>query len=762
MHQRHSPSWQVTSLPLPNPTRVTSDSQDQLVRELIGVVESVRHHNPEDGWTVARVRVSEGSGEGALVAVVGNLAEAREGMEVRLWGEWTTHPQWGDQFRFHRYEIRPPMTPDEIKRFLSSGAIAGVGPKTAELLVAEFGEETLQALGDAKRLRQVPGIGPRRAQRIAEEWKRQLLDDKQRTLMRLQGMGITAAQAIRIEKHYRHDALPVVEENPYQLALEVEGIGFKTADRIARAVGMPRNSPHRLQAGLGHALQQASQQGHCFLPKERLLEYSGQLLECGDAELLSDAYDALVAGKWAVVERARLGDEEGVAEVVYLPKLWRAEQETGRHLRRLVNAPAAAYATERMLREWLEGDRRVGEMALSEEQAEAVRLALTSKVLILTGGPGVGKTTVTRAIVEVFEQSGCRVLLASPTGRAAKRLSEVTGRGAKTIHRLLEIDPREWVFRRNERRPLEGDVVIVDEASMLDIELTFALVRAIPDQARFVLVGDVDQLPSVGPGLVLHDLIESEALPVARLTEIFRQDQESQIVMAAYRVNEGKLPLFPAHPSDTDDCILVSEEDSGRFAERIVQIVQEDLPRQGFTSSDIQVLTPMNKRELGTVQLNRVLQSALNSPQAGKQEVRRGEKTIREGDRVVQTVNNYEKEVFNGDVGTVVGIDTSKSSVAVQFSDASAIYDPDDLDELELAYALTVHKAQGSEYPAVVLICHTSQYVMLQRNLLYTGLTRAQRKCVLLGNRPAVWTAVRNNRPARRWTRLRELIAGLG
>ncbi len=741
---------------------MTSYTEEESLRELVGIVEAVRHHNPDDGWTVARVRVSEGSGAGTVVAVVGNLAEAREGMEVKLWGEWVTHPQWGEQFRFRRYELRQPMTAEQIRRFLSSGAVRGIGPATAELLVSRFGDDTLDAMADPEQLRQVPGIGPRRAQAIAERWRRQRLDDKQRTLMRLQGMGITAAQAIRIEKQYGGDALAVVQDNPYQLALEVEGIGFKIADRIARAVGMSRNSPARLQAGLGHALQQAAQQGHCFLPKPRLLQDAAQLLECDDPEMLADACDAAVAHGWMVVERMERGEGAGAEEAVYLPRLWRAEHETARHIRRLLKAPAGAQATDRVLREWLAGDRRVGDMSLSRQQGEAVRTALTNKVSVITGGPGVGKTTVTRALVEVFEESGCRVLLASPTGRAARRLSELTGRPAKTIHRLLEIDPVEWRFRRNEERPLEGDVVIVDEASMLDIELMHALVRAIPDDARLVLVGDVDQLPSVGPGLVLRDLISSRTIPVARLTEIFRQDRESQIVMNAYRVNQGKPPLFHSPPRAADDCIMVSEDTPGRITERIIEIVQEGLPREGFTAADIQVLTPMNKRDLGTVRLNLMLQEALNPKTPEKREVRRGDKVIREGDRVVQTVNNYEKEVFNGDVGTVVGIDASTRTVAVQFLEASARYEYDELDDLELAYALTVHKSQGSEYPAVVLICHTSQWVMLQRNLLYTGLTRAQKKCVIVGNRPAVWTAVRNNRPARRWTRLRELVAGGG
>jgi exodeoxyribonuclease V alpha subunit len=733
------------------------DGVEEKPRELAGVVEGVRHHNPEDGWTVARLRVTEGAG--GIVTAVGNLAEAREGMEVKLWGQWVTHPQWGEQFRFTRYELQQPLTVEAIKRFLSSGAIKGVGPATAAQLMARFGEDALRVLEEEpERLREIAGIGRRRAAAIAGAWREQRDSDKQGILMRLQGMGISAALAIRIHRHYAEESVALVERNPYQLALEVEGIGFKTADRIARAVGMPRSSPFRLQAGVAYALQEAAQQGHCFLPKDRLLDYAAQLLEVEDEEAVSDAYAALLHDKWVVGETARR--PEGTEELAYLPRLWQAERETARHLRRLRGAEAAASTTADSLRSWLEGDRRVGEAALSEQQAEAVRLALTEKVVVLTGGPGVGKTTVTRAIVEVFERSGCRVLLASPTGRAAKRLSEVTGRPAKTIHRLLEIDPREWKFRRDEHRPLEGDVVIVDEASMLDIELTHALVRAIPDPARLLLVGDVDQLPSVGPGLVLRDLIESKAVPVVRLTEIFRQDRESQIVMNAYRVNEGKYPEFHAPPQPGDDCVLLSEESAEAITQQVVRLVGVELAKEGFTPQDIQVLTPMNKRDLGTVRLNRVLQEAVNPPRSGKREVKRGDKVMREGDRVVQTVNNYEKEVFNGDVGTVVGIDAGASTVAVQFFDTSARYGYDELDELELAYALTVHKAQGSEYPAVVLICHTSQYVMLQRNLLYTGITRAQRKCVVVGNRPAVWTAVRNNRIARRFTRLRELVGG--
>jgi exodeoxyribonuclease V alpha subunit len=510
----------------------------------------------------------------------------------------------------------------------------------------------------------------------------------------------------------------------------------------------------------------AAQQGHCFLPKEHLLEQSARLLECGDAEALQEAHDTLCANGWVQVEegvelRFVPGQpSEGTAEAVYLPRLWRAEQGVARHLRRLREAEPEARAVEESLNEWVKGGRMIGETALSRQQAEAVRLAITEKVVVLTGGPGVGKTTVTRAIVDLFETSGCKVSLASPTGRASKRLAEVTGRPAKTIHRLLEIDPVAWQFRRNEETPLDADVVIVDESSMLDLELMHALVRAVPDRARLILVGDVDQLPSVGPGLVLRDLIHSKTIPVARLTEIFRQDRESQIVMNAYRVNEGRVPEFHLPPRPGDDCTFLSESDQDAIVQRIVKLVGEELRQEGFLPQDIQVLTPMNKRALGTIQLNSVLQSALNPPGPGKGEVRRADKLIRVGDRVVQTVNNYTKDVFNGDVGTVLLAEPATGKLAVQFYDTTAWYDREDLDELELAYALTVHKAQGSEYPAVVLLCHTSQYIMLQRNLLYTGLTRAQRRCAFVGNRQAVWTAVRNNRPARRYTRLRQLLAG--
>ncbi|MCJ7823131.1 MAG: ATP-dependent RecD-like DNA helicase, partial [Armatimonadetes bacterium] len=669
-----------------------ADRESGADRELAGAIEAVRHHNEEDGWTVARLRVADGfGGAGSVVSVVGCIAEARPGMEVKLWGEWATHPVYGEQFRFVRYQIERPMTADAIQRFLASGGIKGIGPALSEAIIARFGDDTLRVLEEAPvQLASIRGISKKKAAAIGEEWHRQRDDDSQSVLMQLQGLGISAAQAIRIHRHYGPESAQVVEHNPYQLAIEVDGIGFKSADRIARTLGLSPSSPFRLQAGMSHALQEAAQQGHCFLPKDKLLEHAARLLECADMEALLDAHDALCAKDWVTVEEGvelRLvpgQPSEGTAQAVYLPRLWRAEREVARHLRRLQAAAAAARTTDESLSVWLQGDRKVSGATLSPQQAEAVRLALTEKVLVLTGGPGVGKTTVTRAMVDVFETSGCTVALASPTGRASKRLSEVTGRPAKTIHRLLEIDPIAWQFRRNEERPLEADVVIVDEASMLDIELTWALVRAVPDKGRLIFVGDVDQLPSVGPGLVLRDLIDSKAVPVVRLKEIFRQDRESQIVMNAYQVNAGRAPEFHVPPRPGDDCVFLSENDQETLVRRIVQLVGNDLPQQGFQPQDIQVLTPMNKRALGTIQLNSVLQSALNPPRRHVRELKRGDKLLREGDRVVQTVNNYSKEVFNGDVGTVLAVDPAAGKVTVQFLDNAAWYEHDDLDELEL------------------------------------------------------------------------------
>jgi exodeoxyribonuclease V alpha subunit len=721
--------------------------------ELRGALETVRFHNADSGWTVARFRV-EGYQDRATV--VGHLADPAPDQELVLFGRWATHPRFGEQFQFERYQLSRPATRQGIERYLASGIIKGIGPQLAAALVGYFGEEVLRIIDEQPhRLFEVPGIGERKAEAIRRGWQQQKA--VQNIMLFLQGHGVSSAYALRIYRHYGDRAVEVVERNPYQLAQEVSGIGFKTADRIARTMGLPSDSPERIEAGLIFALQEASAQGHVFLPRAHLLPYAQGLLEVEEGPV-QEACARLIESQ-RLVGVGLEGSEQELA--VYLPEFFHAEQEVARHLGRLLRAPGEFRALRPALEQWQAQERRVGEVQLSAQQAAAAAKALEDKVLVITGGPGVGKTTVTKAIVDIHEASGCRVELASPTGRAAKRLSEMTRRPARTIHRLLELDPETWRFRRDENNPLLADLVIVDEASMLDLLLARHLLAAVPEGARLVLVGDADQLPSVGPGLVLRDLIGSGRVPVARLTEIFRQEEESGIVVNAHRVNQGMMPRFARGAGLEEDCCFLVEDDPEAIVERVKRLVETDLRALGFDPREIQVLSPMNKRALGTARLNQVLQSALNPPRPGRAELKRGEKVLREGDRVIQTVNNYKKDVFNGDVGRLLTVDRENQELVVVFPEQPRVsYDLDELDQLELAYALSVHKSQGSEYPAVIIICHSSQYVMLQRNLLYTALTRAQKKAVLIGNRPALWRAVRNDQETRRYSRLRALVAG--
>ncbi len=731
---------------------------------LTGRIFQLLHHNAQDGWTVARFEAEEA---GAPVTVVGHFAEPSSKETLALFGRWVRHPRYGRQFRFDRYQLQRPTTPEGLARYLSSGILKGVGPVTAKRMVEAFGAEVLQILdAEPEKLAQIPGISAAKMEKIRQGWVEQ--KGVQNVMLFLQGHGISAAYAHRIFRHYGDQAIQVVEANPYRLAAEVSGIGFRIADRIAQTMGFPLHSPFRIEAGIVYTLEQAAEQyGHVFLPQRMLFDSAQTALGVEEAGFeisdlrsqMEDALSRLLADGRLVAETLRAGEEPAV----YLPEMYAAERAVAARVRKLLETPASAQVSRETLDEWLASSRRVRGITLSEEQARAVAAALSNKVLVLTGGPGVGKTTCTKAIVDLFEDSGCKVQLACPTGRAAKRLSELTGREARTIHRLLELDPMSWQFRRNRKNPLEAEVVVVDEASMLDLPLTQSLLEAMPDGARLIMVGDADQLPSVGAGIVLRDLLSARNIAQVSLQEIFRQEKESMIVSNAHRVNQGQLPVL-VRPGEQEgaNCIFISEYDPEKITERVINLVGEELPAEGLSPWQIQVITPMHKGDLGTIRLNRLLQGALNPAAPGRREIRRGEKTLREGDRVMQVKNNYSKQVFNGDVGTIVGVAEEEQTLSVQFPEQAAKYEVQELEELELAYAMSVHKSQGSEYPAVIIIAHPSHYVMLQRNLLYTALTRAQRLAVIIGSHRALWRAVNNNRQVRRFSRLRGRIEASG
>jgi exodeoxyribonuclease V alpha subunit len=734
-------------------------------RTLSGTIRQVIHHNEEDGWTVAGFIV-EGYPE--PVTIVGHLVAPAEDQGLVLQGRWVRHPRYGDQFKFSQYQVSRPTSPKALERYLASGVLKGVGPVTAKRMVEAFGCDILQVLDESPhRLSEIPGISEGKAEKIRLCWTEQ--KGVQEVMLFLQGHGISAAYAHRIFRHYGGGAVEVVEQNPYRLAAEVSGIGFKTADRIAQQLGFPVSSPFRIEAGLIHTLEEAADQGHVFLPRHLLLSSARNILQMPsptDADFIEDlaVVPELEEALSRLLERGQLAAEFSDGEetaAVYLPEMYRAERNVAADLVRLIESPATAQVSQELLREWQASNRKVRGVMLSEEQAQAVAAALAHKVLVITGGPGVGKTTTTKAIVDLFDDAGCKIELACPTGRAAKRLSELTQRPARTIHRLLELDPVSWVFRRNRRNPLAADVVVVDEASMLDLQLTRALLEAIPDGARMIFVGDADQLPSVGPGNVLRDLLGSGPIAAVRLQEIFRQEKESLIIVNAHRVNSGQMPLLKQPEGRAlADCRFLSLSAPEEITRRVIQLVKEELPAAGFLPADIQILTPMNKGELGTIALNRLLQATLNPPAAGKRELRRGEKILREGDRVMQVKNNYSKQVFNGDVGTVTAVDGAAQALIVQFLDQAARYEAEEMEELELAYAMSIHKSQGSEYPAVIILAHPSHYVMLQRNLLYTALTRAQRLAIIAGSNRAIWRAVHNDRQVRRFTRLQWRLQG--
>ena len=708
---------------------------------LEGTIERVVYADSETGYAVVRLRARN---EMRLATAVGNLASLGPGERVRMTGQWVSDSRYGTQFRVESYLAMVPSTLEGIERYLGSGMIKGIGPVFARRLVQEFGLETLNIIEkNPEKISDVEGIGPVRAKQIVRAWEEQR---RIRDLMIfLQGYGVSTGYAMKILKQYQDQAIPLVKENPYRLAMDIHGIGFQTADRIAQNMGIDPNSHIRAEAGILHALNELVDEGHCLYPRGALIEKTQEMLAI-DVDILNHALDVLQESQRVVIE-------ERPDHPVYLKPLYMAEVGVAQVLRDLISRPASPIRIR--LEEAIRRVEQGGDIRLAEGQKEALKKALTCRALVITGGPGTGKTTVIKSIVQVYEAAGMRVLLGAPTGRAAKRLSEATGREAKTIHRLLEYSPRHGRFQRNQNRPLQAGVVIVDEASMIDIMLMVHFCIALPPQGNLILVGDVDQLPSVGPGNVLQDIIGSGRIAVVRLTDIFRQARRSLIVMNAHRVNQGEYPYL--QKSGQSDFYFIDREDPEKALETIKYLCCERIPKGfGFHPvSDIQVLSPMHRGVVGVFNLNRELQALLNP---GGESLQRGGTTFRVGDKVMQISNNYDREVFNGDIGRIVSIDHLDKEITVQMEDRRFIYPFSDLDELVLAYATSVHKSQGCEYPAVVVPILTQHYVMLQRNLLYTAITRAKQLVTLVGTKKALSIAIKNDRIQRRNCLLRDRL----
>ncbi len=718
-----------------------------MTEEIECVIERVTFHNADNGFAVLRVRPH--GNHPAIVTVVGHVAAIAQGERIRAQGEWRDDRNHGRQFVAERIAPLPMQGRAQIETFLASGAIKGVGPSTAHLMLVHFGEKVLDVLEHTpERLRELPGIGPTRAKMIGESWAAQR--STRELMLFLVDSGIGVARAGRIQKQFGADAVRVIQQNPYRLVREIRGIGFATADALALKLGLARDSIERIRAGVSHTLSEASTQGHCALPTSDLIE------SC--AKLLAIPTDRIGEGITLELEAKRLvRDVLGGREAIFLPWLHRAEQVVGETLRRLARGrpPWPALDVAKAL-QWVE---RKTSVRLAPSQRAAVELMLRSKACVITGGPGVGKTTIVRSIVEIVGAKKMDILLAAPTGRAARRLGESTGREAKTIHRLLEINAQSGEFGRNESYPLECDLLIVDEASMIDVMLMQALVRALPAEAALLLVGDVDQLPAVGPGQVLADVIGSGAIPVVRLTEVFRQEAQSRIVVSAHAINEGRMPELSHRDGDF---FFIRANDSAAAAERIVELVAERIPKR-FGHDPlraIQVLCPMRRGAAGVEGLNAALQKRLNA-RASKADAARIERlgtAFHAGDKVMQTVNNYEKDVFNGDTGVIVEIDAEAMTALVDVDGRVVEYADDELEDLVLAYATTIHKSQGSEYDAVVIALTMQHAIMLQRNLVYTAVTRGKKLVVIVGQENALSQAVRTTSTRSRWTKLRERL----
>ncbi|MGY0024153.1 SF1B family DNA helicase RecD2 [Streptomyces sp. cg35] len=732
---------------------------------LEGVLERITYADEESGYTVARVDTGRGGGD--LLTVVGSLLGAQVGESLRMQGRWGSHPQYGKQFTVENYTTVLPATIQGIRRYLGSGLVKGIGPIFADRITQHFGLDTLDIIEqEPKRLIEVPGLGPKRTKKIADAWEEQKAIKE--VMVFLQSVDVSTSIAVRIYKKYGDASISVVKNQPYRLASDVWGIGFLTADRIAQSVGIPHDSPERVKAGLQYALSQSTDQGHCFLPEERLIADAVKLLQV-DTGLVIECLAELAlpdedSGEPGVVREQVPGEHGEPVTAIYLVPFHRAELSLSAQLTRLLRTdqdrmPAFRDVAWDKALAWLSG--RTG-AELAPEQEEAVRLALTQKVAVLTGGPGCGKSFTVRSIVELARAKKAKVVLAAPTGRAAKRLAELTGAQASTVHRLLELRPGgDAAYDKD--RPLDADLVVVDEASMLDLLLANKLVKAVPPGAHLLFVGDVDQLPSVGAGEVLRDMLaEGSPVPAVRLTRIFRQAQQSGVVTNAHRINSGTPPVTQG----LKDFFLFVEEDTEEAGRLTVDVAARRIPAKfGLDPRrDVQVLAPMHRGPAGAGTLNGLLQQAITPGRPELPEKRFGGRVFRVGDKVTQIRNNYEKGengVFNGTVGVVTSLDADEQKLTVRTDEDEEVpYDFDELDELAHAYAVTIHRSQGSEYPCVVIPVTTGAWMMLQRNLLYTAVTRAKRLVVLVGSRKALGQAVRTVSAGRRCTALDFRLSG--
>lgn len=715
--------------------------------EIEGTVHSIVFHNEENGFTIMHVK----SPQDGTVTVLGRLPAVIEGEEIRATGRWKNDRRFGKQLEAEHITAIPPSSKEGTERFLASGLIDGIGPTYAKRIVAKFGEDTLRIIEEeSKRLEEIEGIGAARRKKIKESWNRQ--KSIRDIMIFLHAHGLSTARALRLFKTYGPEAVNVLRADPYRLARELSGIGFRTADEIAMKMGMAIDSPARLASGILYVLEQAEKQGHCALPRDKVIEEAVQILESPHSAI-EHALNQLVLDTRIVVE------ENGDRVLVYEKEILEAEIAVANAIATLAEAqPNLPPVDAEAAIGWFE--RHTG-LKLGEEQARTVIEATRHRFLVITGGPGVGKTTILNAILQILQAKKINPVLCAPTGRAAKRLSESTGLEALTIHRALEFQP-EVGFTRNAAKPLDGDLFIIDEASMIDIHLMASLMSAIPRNGTVILVGDVDQLPSVGPGSVLRDIIDSRIAPVARLTTIYRQAGSSRIVEAAHEVNRGARP--PLNNDHDSDFFFIERNGPEAIAETLEHLVRERIP-EGFhlhPRDDIQILTPMNKQSLGTKALNAEIQKALNPPGELKFEIERFGTVFRTGDKVIQTRNNYDKEIFNGDIGHISEITAEPTTISVTFDGNHRVdYEPGELDELQLAYAITIHKSQGSEFPAVVIPLASQQYVMLQRNLLYTAITRGKKAVILVGEKQALDRALKNEESAHRFTGLRQRLEGV-